>query len=318
VHKDDLNRIFAAIESGRCLAFLGAGASTAFEKEKGKWVDGLPGGNALAESLAEKCQYTNGKGNGKDFDLLKVADYFLYYHSGDRRALELVLREEIQKNCGPRPIHTVLAQLKPVKIILTSNYDTLMEEELRKYNRRPLVHVHNPTDSRTGHFSHSPFWEEEEEVVIHKMHGTVDVPGSMVVSQSDYIRYLANLHDMDRGMPEYFRKTIMPYCTLLFLGYSLEDWNFRVIWEGILSHPGHRHQNIDRTAYALVKEPTNHQTKYWARRHIDLYDMDLTVFARKLAAKFNLEIPQLDIRRQEADIVNEDVEKEVEEKGGER
>lgn len=125
------------------------------------------------------------------------------------------------------------------------------------------------------------------------MHGSIDEPRSMVITQSDYIRYLAYLNDIDRGMPEYFRKMIIPQFTLLFLGYSLEDWNFQVIWEGVLSQQANL--NLNKDAYALVKNPSHMQTRYWAKRNVVVLDQDLTEFARKLAEHFNLEIPQLGI-----------------------
>jgi hypothetical protein len=123
------------------------------------------------------------------------------------------------------------------------------------------------------------------------MHGTVEEPGSMVITQSDYIYYLANLHDVHRGMPEYFRKTMIPQSTLMFLGYNLEDWNFQVIWEGVLS--GYAQQALRKEAYALVMGSTHFQRKYWSRKNVDIFDQDLTEFAVQLAEHFNLEVPQL-------------------------
>jgi len=52
--------------------------------------------------------------------------------------------------------------------------------------------------------------------ILHKMHGCVTDPESMVITESDYIQYLTNLNDADRGMPEVFRKNIIPQYTLLF------------------------------------------------------------------------------------------------------
>jgi len=43
----DLKLIFNAIESGRCLAFLGAGACTAFRRPNGEEEPGLPAGKQL-------------------------------------------------------------------------------------------------------------------------------------------------------------------------------------------------------------------------------------------------------------------------------
>jgi hypothetical protein len=130
------------------------------------------------------------------------------------------------------------------------------------------------------------------------MHGSIDEPNSLVITQSDYIRYLANLHDLDRGMPEYFRKMMIPQMALLFLGYSLEDWNFRVIWEGVLSNQ--QLYGVQKISYAVVKQPSDFQKMFWFSRKVKILDGDLTEFAVKLAERFNLEIPQLGINKTEA------------------
>lgn len=127
------------------------------------------------------------------------------------------------------------------------------------------------------------------------MNGTIEEPESMVITESDYISYLANLYDKDRSMPEYFRKTWIPFCTLLFLGYNLADWNFRVIWEGVL--PGYAQQALRNEAFALVMGSTQFQRKYWSGRNVNVFDGDLTEFSVQMAEHFNLEIPQLGIKR---------------------
>ncbi|MCP5109033.1 MAG: SIR2 family protein [bacterium] len=287
--KEDLDLIINAVESGKCLAFLGAGACTPFTNNKKEVVEGLPTGRKLAETLAGKCQYVN----GKDYDLLKVTEYFLYKYNGDREELEKAISREIQIKCDPRPIHTVLAQLNQVKVMITTNYDDLLEQELDKY-RRLKTNVYKHRSSTAGHFAYTTFLEEDE-VVLHKMHGSIKEPGSMVITQSDYIYYLAHLHHVDRGMPEYFRKIMIPQCTLLFLGYSLEDWNFQVIWEGLLSD--HAFKNPKKKSFALMKNLTDFQREYWRDRNIRAFDQDLTEFAVQLAEHFNLEIPQMGIKK---------------------
>ena len=290
MEQPDLKLIFNAIESGKCLAFLGAGASTCYFDRKHEEVPGLPTGYKLAELLANECSYSN----GKVFDLPKVADYFVYSENGDREKLSRLIQREIAAACKPRPIHTALAQLNKIKIIMTSNYDTLLEYEVHNYGRILTKNVYRRNGSQNALFQGTIFFEERD-LILHKMHGSIEDPDSMIITQSDYIQYLLNLNDPDRGMPEYFRKTIIPQFTLLFLGYSLEDWNFKVIWEGVLSR--HHALGIHKISYALLKNPSDFQISYWRDRKIKIINLDLTEFAIKLAGHFGLEIPQLGIEK---------------------
>lgn len=282
----NLQFIFDAIESGKCLAFLGAGACTDFLDREDQKIEGLPTGENLAKLLAAQCKYTNGEIS----DLPKVAEYFLYKKSGQRDDLENAIRKIIQVGCSPRPIHTAIAQLTNIRVVLTSNYDTILENELDKYGRLVKKHIYSPEDSKTGHFEGSIFFEDKE-IILHKMHGCVTQPGSMVITTSDYIRYLANLNDIDRGMPEYFRKTVIPQFTLLFLGYSLTDWNFQVIWDGVMSNFSQAHKF--KKSYAFVRKIDPFQAAYWRDRNVILIEKDLSEFAKALADRFNLKIPQL-------------------------
>lgn len=287
---DTLDRIFTAIETGKCLAFLGAGASGSYSKN-GEKISGLPDGGRLVKIIADKC----GLNNSQYHDLAKIAEYFVYTRNGDRGDLENLLQQTIYAVPQPRPIHTAIAQLTLINIIITSNYDLMLETALNTYGRTTQRHVYDPQDTKTGHFEGKFFWNEKD-IILHKMHGSIDNPRSLVITESDYIRYLASLTDIDRGMPEYFRKFVIPQHTLLFLGYSLEDWNFRVIWEGVLSSY-HATGAPQRDAFALVKDPQDFQRNFWARRNIDIIKCDLTDFAMKLAKQFNLEIPQLGIQK---------------------
>ncbi|MGH8499088.1 MAG: SIR2 family protein, partial [Methylococcales bacterium] len=290
----DLQLIINAIKSRKCLTFIGAGASTAFRNQHDQEIPGLPTGCQLAEWLARECNYVN----GSSYDLLKVTEYFVYANSWDRSNLEKALRDKIQSCDQPRPIHTVLAQLPQIRFIITTNYDTLLERELKRYKRLIIKHVYDRSDSKTAHFQ-VPFEREDRDVILHKMHGCVEMPESMVITESDYIQYLANLNDADRGMPEVFRKNIIPQYILLFLGYGLADWNFRVIWQGVLAQLANKHLRKD--SYALVRAPAKQLVRYWQKQDVVVLDQDLTEFATQLAQHFNLEIPQLGIAKQPRD-----------------
>jgi hypothetical protein len=285
-----LDLIFKAIADGRCLPFLGAGASAGYFKN-GQEIPGIPTGGSLAELLAQTSKYRN----GPTYDLARVAEYVVYTNSGQRDELETVVAREISRVSEPRPIHTVLAQIEKIHFVITSNYDQLLEFEAGKYRRQLRKHYHDLQNPKTGHFKANVFGLDPSELILHKMHGTVENPRSMVITQSDYIRYLANLNDSDRGMPELFRRMVIPNFVLLFLGYGLEDWNFRVIWEGVLAQ--YHDAGTQIQSYAVMRKPSDFQVAFWRGRRIDVLDYDLTDFAARLARRFDLEVPQLGIQR---------------------
>lgn len=276
------------------MPFLGAGACAEYVTKVGR-VPGIPLGGKFTELILDRCRSLNGQPNGSQLDLLSAAEYLVYLESGSREGLESIFASEISRITQPRPIHTVLAQLVEIGVVITTNYDQLLEMALGQYGRPLSKYVYDSQNPRTGVCSER-FPVKPPNIILHKMHGTIEQRRTMVVTQSDYIRYLANLTDPARGMPEYFRKIVIPNQSLLFLGYSLRDWNFRVIWEGVLS--SYAESGTSLKSYAVVRQPSDFDRDYFRDRKIVLLDFDITEFAKALAIEFELEIPQLGPRDQ--------------------
>jgi hypothetical protein len=69
----------------------------------------------------------------------------------------------------------------------------------------------------------------------------------------------------------------------LFLGYSLEDWNVRVILSKLLNRirPG------DVRCWAIVRGRSDAEQKIWQSQSLNIYPMDILEFSDKLAAKLD-------------------------------
>jgi hypothetical protein len=78
------------------------------------------------------------------------------------------------------------------------------------------------------------FVPEPAKPVVFHLHGHLGVPESLVLTEDDYLDFLVAVsRDELLLLPHEVQKAVAT--SLLFVGYSLSDWDFRVILRGILS-----------------------------------------------------------------------------------
>jgi hypothetical protein len=80
------------------------------------------------------------------------------------------------------------------------------------------------------------------EPLVFYLHGQHTVPQSLVLTEDDYLDFLIRLSKdgqdpADRLLPSVIR-TAMSSTALMFVGYSLTDWTFRVLFRGLISSFG--------------------------------------------------------------------------------
>ena len=85
----------------------------------------------------------------------------------------------------------------------------------------------------------------------------------------------------DRGVPRLISGELADG-TLLFLGYSLEDWTFRTIFKGLIESLPKTKQ---RRSFAIQLHPPDFWVRFWQSKGVEIYDMDLHDFADELARR---------------------------------
>src|SRR5205085_12621647 len=65
--------------------------------------------------------------------------------------------------------------------------------------------------------------------VVFHLHGHTGLAESMVLTEDDYLDFLINLARDDDLLPHRIQEAFTS-TSLLFVGYSLSDWNFRVLF----------------------------------------------------------------------------------------
>jgi len=133
-------------------------------------------------------------------------------------------------------LHHQLAELE-LPLYLTTNVDPLMALALR--DRVPATRREGPRwtiEEGTPQWLLEPPAAPEEPVVFHLFghDGVEEQRRHMVLSEDDHFEHLVRLsHDQQRLLPADLRESLARY-TYLLLGYSITDWSFRVLLQGLL------------------------------------------------------------------------------------
>lgn len=71
--------------------------------------------------------------------------------------------------------------------------------------------------------------------LVYHLHGDMDIPQSMVLTERDYIDFIINISiEGEKAiLPAAILKELAT-SSLLFIGYNLEEMNFRIIFQCVL------------------------------------------------------------------------------------
>jgi hypothetical protein len=224
MNDQDWDRLLSRIDDGKCTPFLGAGAAT----------PALPLGSEIARAWADEHHYPLDDPG----DLARVAQFL---GVGDAMWPKDKLISRL-KECQPPDFrqvdepHTILAKL-PLPVYITTNYDDFMVralEEQRKSPKRDICRW-NTSESMKAEprVLTSRFTPEPAVPIVFHLHGHLGVPESLVLTEDDYLDFLVAVTRDKDLLPHQIRRAFSN-TTLLFVGYSLRDWDFRVLHRGIV------------------------------------------------------------------------------------
>lgn len=227
-----------------CILFLGsaihapAPAGSKYDYPASKCP---PIGDQLSDRLASECSYPDqDRGN-----LQRVSWY--YELQLFRSELVRKIREEVHKDREPSPVLRGLARLG-FPIVITTNYDQLYERALTdvaqqqaRAEGKPETEV-TATKARFDKCIYSPNGTirtndckakpSNARPYLLKMHGDLDQPESIVITDEDYIQFVLRMNDKPLYNP--VGKNVKTYLTnwpTLFIGYRLSDYNLRLLFK---------------------------------------------------------------------------------------
>jgi hypothetical protein len=225
-----LDRVGDAVRQGQCILFLGAGvhapppegSAFAYPAEQRP-----PIGSALSRQLAEACDFVERFPGEDPGNLQRVA--LAYEIDSSRGQLVDEIIESVDAGRAPSPMLRALARLD-FSLVITTNYDQLFERALRDVGKQPRVVVYSPEPAPTVDFRNAT----PASPVIYKLHGDISHRESLVVTDEDYIQFVLRMSDKDPYDPiPLSLKFFLTGSTTLFVGYSLLDYNLRLLFKAL-------------------------------------------------------------------------------------
>src|SRR6266851_3309965 len=181
-----VTELVAQVKKGDCILFLGAGVHMAPPEGSGYTYPEeyrLPLGGDLAERLAGEFGFAGKFPQESPRDLQRVSLYIETEQGLGRKTLLDALERHLREGKKPSPALEILARL-PFKIIVTTNYDRLLELALAKCDKDPARFVYDKDhDKRTQDMREEP---TENRPLLFKMHGDFDDRASVVITDEDY------------------------------------------------------------------------------------------------------------------------------------
>jgi hypothetical protein len=245
------SRLVPALQEHRGVVFIGAGLSQGA---------GLDAWHPLIERLAAGLNYTI----PQQFDLdlsLQLAQWYAEEHGRD--ALTDLIRQLYGghgESLGHPEVRSTLAHYLllalPLSLVVTTNYDSLLERTLRALRRDPQVIVES---------SHVVQLGRGDPLSVVKFHGDAESGRNIILTERDYDTFFQT-HPVLSLLLEGF----LLHHTFLFAGYRLRDPNFRHIYGRVARMLA----GADRHAFALdVATPNPYAVRSWREQRLHLLQL---------------------------------------------
>ena len=140
----------------------------------------------------------------------------------------------------PGEPYALLASV-PFRMYLTTNPDNLLEHALAAAGREPQVAVCEWNDrmqTHQGAFERDPAYRpDQKKPLVYRLFGHLEDPDSLVVTEDDYFDYLIGVTSNKDLIPSAVRRALAD-TALMFLGFRMDEWSFRVLFRSIMSQSG--------------------------------------------------------------------------------
>jgi SIR2-like protein len=137
---------------------------------------------------------------------------------------------------NPDEPHRVLADL-PLPVYITTNYDNFMVQALTKRTmpRNPTREYCRWRNRMHGIEDVLAVAPTPANPIVFHLYGHTEVQESLVLTENDFLKFLANVSREQKRIPPVIQGAITGG-SLLFLGYRLDEWDFRVLFHTLANY----------------------------------------------------------------------------------
>lgn len=269
-------------EQGKLVFFVGAGVSCN--------VDGMPSWNALIQNMAKAIDYSRCdtcrhrlescentcllKDDFSTDELLKVPQHVF---NKDQELYYRILNESIPAVTADAPLSSAIFDINPAHII-TTNYDQLLESSKNIFCEQYQVIVYD-----------KDLLNADKGKYIIKMHGDLSDASSIVLKEQDYLDY-----SQKHVLIELFIKSLLTDHIVLFLGYSLNDYNIKLIlsWLNYMRSQNGAFDVDRRVGYLILDQEIvdDTQLSYFSSNNIEVININSMPLIQEIPADLSNEI----------------------------
>lgn len=310
--------LLTSLQTGKCTPIIGAGL---YEPLLGSWRD-------VAASLAEKYRFPLAQFFR---DALPQVTQFLSVDQSISTLLvemENILRQRVQarfaaelpdalktekaalldlvsfggqklRTADELEHHRVLAAMK-LPIYISTNYDNLMMDALKEAGADPQMVIcpwNDRFDAASIYDKEPDYRPSPERPLVYHLFGHFSAPDSLVLTEDDYFEFLIGVTRDKDLIPAVVRRALTD-TALMFLGFQLDDWSFRIFFRSIMdTQGGNRRTRYAHIAVQVDPDEMRNLDPRRARAYLEEYFQDDSIsiywgqsgdFIRELASQLKV------------------------------
>jgi hypothetical protein len=183
----------------------------------------------------------------------------------------------------PTDPYKVLAEL-PFSTYITINASDMLEYALKAAGKAPVIELcrwNEAIEALHSIYDDEPDYRPTpERPLVYHLFGRFEEPDTLVITEDDYFDYLIGTTGNKDLIPAAVRRALAD-TALLFLGFRMDDWNFRVLFRSLMSQEGRgRRSRYAHIAAQIEPEESRTLEPDRARSYLETYfqGADISLF----------------------------------------